>query len=172
MTTEALKVTAITNLDATPPVRTTNYGQTAQLIFATITATTGKTAGSTYQMVRLPSNAILHSLRMWLDSGVTTFDGDITLYYSDTWADGTDANASGGAVAAHVFKTAVDLHAITTPTEYFLGGNLVGSKLGQPLWQQAGLTADPGGFFDIVLLTTSTTSGAPVLNTAASFGRN
>jgi hypothetical protein len=172
MPSENLKTTAITSLDATPPVRTTNYGQRTQIFYGSLTVTTGKTSGSVYQMIRLPSHAILHSLKIWLDGSVTTLDGDVTLYYSDTWADGTDAHASGGAVAAHVFQTALDLHAIVAATEYLLGGNIKGTNLGKMLWQMAGLTSDPGGFFDIVILTTSTNSGAAVINMQAVVGTN
>ncbi len=172
MTTEALKTTAITNLDATPPVRTTNYGQRLQVLYGNLTATTGKTAGSTYQMIRVPSSATLHSLKVWLDGAVTTFDADITLYYSDQALDGSVAVAGTGAVAAHIFATAVDLHASVAPVEYLLGGNITGAKLGEPLWQMSGLSADPMCFFDIVLLTTSTTSGAPVIDMVAVIGNN
>lgn len=172
MASENLKTTAITNLDATPPVRTTNYGQRTQVLYGSLTVTTGKTLGSVYQLVRVPSNAILHNLKLWLDGAVTTLDGDVTLYYSDIWSDGTDAKAGTGAVAAHVFQTALDLHAIVAATEYLLGGNIKGTNLGKPLWQMAGLTSDPGGMFDIVVLTTSTNSGAAVINCQAEVGTN
>jgi hypothetical protein len=170
MASENLKTTAITNLDATPPVRTTNYGQRLQAGYGSLTATTGTTTGSVYQMYRLPSNAILYSILMWLDATVTTFTGDVTLYYSDTWADGTDADAGTGLVAAHIFQTAYAFASETSPQELFLGGNVKGASLGQPLWQIAGLASDPGGFFDLVIVTTTTTSGAPVINCQVKYG--
>lgn len=170
MATEALKTTQITNLDASPPVRATYYGQEVQVFYGSLTATTGMLTGSTYQMIRLPSHARLHSLKLWLDAGVTAFAGDVTLYYSDTWQDGTDANAGTGAVAAHVFQTALDLHAVTAATEYLLGGNVKGANLGKRLWEMAGLATDPGGFFDIVILLTGTTTGAPVVNAQVMVG--
>ena len=170
MATEALKTTAITNMDASPPVRTTHYGQKMATAYGSLTATTAMTSGSTYQMVRIPSWAVLHSLLLWLDSGVTTFAGDVTLYYSDSSLDGSNANAGTGAVAAHVFQTALDLHAITTPTEYLLGGNVKGANLGKRLWEMAGISSDPKCYFDIVILTTSTNSGAPVVNAKAIWG--
>ncbi len=165
MTTEALKATAVTNLSATPPVRTTNYGMPTQVMYGSLTATTGKTAGSVYSLIRLPSKAVLHSLKLWLDSGVTTLDGDITLYYGGGPLDGT-------LVTAHVFATAIDLHAITSATEYLLGNNIKGTNLGKRLWEMAALASDPGGMFDIVVVSTSTNSGAPVINCQAVVGRN
>lgn len=163
MATEALKSTAITNLDATPPVRTTDLGMRVQHAFATVTGTTGVTSGSTYQLFRLPSNAKLESLELWLDAAVTTFAGDVTLYYSDNALDGSVSKAGTGQVAAHVYSTALDLHATTAPKEVYRGGNITAAGLGKELWQDAGLSADPKVFFDVVIVTTSTTSGAPVV---------
>jgi len=183
MATEALKIAAITNLDASPPVRTTNYGARMQNAFGTVLATNGTgtaTGGSTYRLARLPSQATLQSLKLWLDAAVTTFTADVTLYYSDTSLDGTDANS--GLVTAHVFTTATAFAAITTATEYFLGGNIKGANVwaatptagtyGDPLWKLADLAADPGGFFDITLVTTTTTSGAPQINCSAIWANN
>ena len=180
MTIEALKTTAITNLDATPAVRTTNYGARSEKAFGSILATTAYTVGSTYRLVRLPSNAVLQALSFWLDAAVTTFTGDVTLYYSDQSADGTDS--SSGLVTAHVIATAYAFAAVTTPTDVFLGGNIKGANVwtatptagtyGDPLWKLAALASDPGGFMDVTIVTTATTSGAPQINCAATWGCN
>lgn len=170
MATEALKTAAITNADASPPVRTTHYGQKLGVEYGSLTATTAKDNGSTYQMARLPSWATLHSLKIWLDAAATTFTGDVTLYYSDNALDGSNANANLGAVAAHVFQTALALAAVTSPTEYLLGGNVKGANLGKRLWEMAGLSSDPKCYFDIVILTTTTNSGGPVVNAQVIYG--
>ncbi|HTQ17498.1 hypothetical protein [Mycobacterium sp.] len=172
MPSEALAVTAITNLDKSPAIRTTNYGSPIQAAYGTLTATTGKTSGSTYQLVRLKSSAILHGLKLWLDATVTTFTGDVTLYYSDNSLDGSVAVANSGAVVAHLFQTALALASVVTPTEYLLGGNVKGANIGQPLWQMAGLSYDPMCYFDVVILTTATNSGAPVVNCKADYSFN
>lgn len=173
MTTEALKTTAITNMDATPGVRLSAGSGAGDLTFtvmSSIVATTGMASGSTYRLARLPSNAMLQSLKLWLDASVTTFAGDITLYYSDLALD--FPNGDTGLVTAHVFQTALDLHAVTTPTEYLLGGNIKGASLNLPLWSMAALTKDAsGGMFDITMVLTSTTSGSPVLNCVAQYGQ-
>lgn len=172
MATEAIKATAITNLDANPAARTTRGKQAVQKAFASVTATTAKDNGSTYQMVRVRSDEIPYSIQAWLDGAVTTLTGDLTLYYSDLAMDGTDVNAGTGAVAAHVFQTAKAMAAVTSPTELFLGGNITGSSLGKPFWKLAGLSSDPGGFMDIVFLTTTTNSGTGVLNMVVEVGRD
>lgn len=168
MTTEALKSGAITNLDASPMVfNTAGIGGRARtnLIDGSVTATTGKTAGATYQMVRVRSNAIVKHLRMKLDAGVTTFAGDVGCYYSTGANDGTLPANSGAAVnstsGSQLFGAAVDLHTQTTSTD--LCNSLTAAKLDQELWAACGLATDPGGFFDIVITITSTTSGAPVI---------
>lgn len=173
MTTEALKSAVITNLNATPPVRaTTGTGAAGMLrsVDGTLTATTGKTTGSVYRMVRVPSNAKVKHVFACLDAAVTTFDADIGLYYSDNTQDGTQATLQGTVISAAFFASAVDLHAIITPTDYvFEATTNVAAKRLQPLWQAAGLSSDPGGFFDIALTSTSTTSGAPVVHLEAQY---
>lgn len=175
MTTEALKSATITSLDATPPVRKSVGAGGAgdlEVISEVATATTGKTAGSTYQLVRLPSNCYLKHLFVWIDGSVTTFDGDVTLYYSTAAFDGTQVALSGTAVASHIFITAKDWHTAAAPLDLMAksnGGNLAASARMQPLWQAAGLSSDPGGFFDVTLVSTSTTSGAPIVSCEAQY---
>ena len=86
MTTEALKSTQITNLDANPPVRATaGLGGGGQLlsVYGQLTPTTGVTTGSTYRFVRLPSNCSVKHVICDYSGTITTFTGDVTLYYSD-----------------------------------------------------------------------------------------
>lgn len=168
MTTEALKSGAITNLDASPRVVNTNGigGMSrTKLVDGSVTATTGKTTGGTYQLVRLPSNAIVKHLRIKLDATVTTFDGDVGCYYSTGANDGTLAANSGTKVnsttGGALFGAAIDFHSQATFTD--LCNSMTAAKLDKELWDACGLTVDPGGFFDIVLTNTSTTSGAPVI---------
>lgn len=165
MPSEALKTTVITNLDATPPTRATvGTGAAGMLrsVDGTLTVTTGKTSGSVYRMVRVPSNAKVKHVYACVDAAVTTLDVDIGLYYS---TDPTTQRALQGLVIdADHFASAVDLHAIIVPTDYvFEATTNVAAKRMQPLWQAAGLSVDPGGFFDVVFVSTSTNSGAAVL---------
>lgn len=168
MTTEALKSTQITNLDSTPPVANTpNTGGPSFLrtVDGSVTATTGKTAGSTYQICRVPSAAILKHAFVTVDAGVTTFAGDFGFYYSTSATDGTNQASEGTAVnttsGSQLLGAAQDLHAITVPLDLIF--NMPSAKRDQPLWQACGLTKDPGGYFDFVMTNTSTNSGAPVL---------
>lgn len=168
MTTEALKSTQITNLDTVPPIANTpNTGGPCFLrtTDGSVTATTGKTAGSTYQICRVLSSAILKHAYVTLDAGVTTFAGDMGFYYSDSTTDGTASANQGTKVnstsGSQLLGAAQDLHALSVPLDLIF--NMASANRDLPLWQACGLTKDPGGFFDFTMTTTSTTSGAPVL---------
>lgn len=164
MTTEALKSTAITNMDALPPVRpTTGEGGAGILrhVDGVITTTTGKTSGSTYMVVRVPTNAKVKHVIAYLDAAVTTFTADIGVYYSSSSYDGTPSAIAGTAVDADRFGSAIDLKSVITPTDYTNESTgYTGAKRLQPLWQACGLSADPGGYFDIGFTNTATNSDA------------
>lgn len=174
MATEALKSTVITNLDATPPVRGTagegSWAYTAQAD-AYVVPTTGATTGSLYRMVRLPSTAIVKKVEVQhcLISGgtLTTFTADVTIYYSDNTLDMVGAGqGDSGLVNSLSGSSALfaDAHAFGSDTAGAFvdvtdsAGNYPASLVNEPLWQAAGLSSDPGGFFDIVFLTDGATN--------------
>ncbi len=163
MGTETLKSAAITALDATPPVLSgSGRGGAGVLrsISATILPTDAKDAGSLYKFVRIPSNAIVKHIFMqsaaWTEGGF-----DLGLYYSDSTTDGTPASLQGTAVGTDladffmadsigpVFDSILAMTdvAFLNPSEGYLTSDANG-----PIWAAAnlGLTADPGGYFDIV----------------------
>lgn len=175
MATEALKSTAISNMDAIPPTKpTTGEGSVGHLrsVDGVVSPTNGDTAGSTYQMVRLPSNAKVKHVLACLDAAVTTFTADIGVYYgtdptTPSTLRGTAVNSTSG---SQLFGTAVALAAIVTPTDFVNESTTnTAAKRQQPLWQACGLTADPMCSFDITLTLTATTSGAPVVALEAQY---
>ena len=180
MATDTLKSLTITNLDASPPVRGTG-GQTAAGLLKVangyVTPTTGVLTGSTYRMVRIPSGATIKAI--WSDyvGTITTFTGDVTIYYSDETLDQVGASYANSGVVNSLSTTAA-LFAHT----YVWGSATAGVPVDitnqnattytpimrtQPLWQAAGLTSDPGGYFDITIYETSTVScsGATIVFT-------
>jgi hypothetical protein len=173
--TEIVKSTAITNLDAVPPVRNQSGAgakYTPQKVHAMAHVTSGVTAAgaSYYRMVRLRSTARVKRILMWLDVAGTTITGDVGLYYSDSPnLDGTGvANAAGGVINVDHFAAAVALAAIVlVPLDVTREGTTyLGADMELPLWNTSasGLTSDPGGFFDIVFTLTSTAGSAADLN--------
>lgn len=159
MVQDLLKSLSITNADASPVVAT-NTGAGANGYdkeindFVTPTAAGLADTTSRYQMVRLPSNAKLKSLKLTSDAALDTngtplLSLDVGLYYSDSTTDGSPQALLGTAISVNLFA------AILVFTTVFQEVNALKSfavaKRNQPLWQAAGLASDPGGFFDIVV---------------------
>lgn len=169
MTTEALKSTSITNSDATPRVAN-QAGKGAHSatkeVDDFVTTTSGVTTGSTYRIVRIPSNAIVKSVVVETEAMGGSSAVDIGLYYADA-PDSAPANQSAGVgavISAAFFASAQSLVSALTPTNVTNeSGTYTLNKRSQPIWQAAGLATDPGGKFDIVLTSTATiTTGARV----------
>lgn len=167
MTVENLKSSGITNLDASPIVRDTSGEGAAGILrqtndFAVLSAAASVT--STYRIVRVPSNAKVKSVSLESEAqGAGKVN--VSVYYSDGTADGTALANSGVIVPTtgdSFFASDVDLAAAVASTNVTNeSGNYPLSKRNQPLWQALGLTADPFGFFDVVLVvhTTAITTG-------------
>lgn len=167
MTTEALKSTPITNLDATPPAASTSGEGAAGVLRsldAYVTISASMAATSTYRLVRLPSNAKVKAV--WFESaaqGAGKFN--LSVYYSDSTTDGTPADKTGVIVPTtgdQFFASDIDCaSAVAITNETNESGNYTVDKRAQPLWQALGLASDPGGFFDVVAVihTTDVTTG-------------
>jgi hypothetical protein len=164
MTTEALKSAAITNLDAIPYVRNTaGEGGNYRLdeIDAYITTSGSMAALSTYKMVRIRSNVKVKSL-LWESAALGAGKFNIGLYYSDATNDGTPPAKQGTALDDDFFATDLDCASAVNQVQIVNeSGTYTLAKRQQPIWQAAGLTVDPGGYFDVVAVvhTTDITTG-------------
>lgn len=151
MTTEALKSTLITNRDAVPSVLNNSFLSEAnvQQTIAQIAATTGKTVGSTYRMLEVPSNARVSSVAIQCDALGTSTAADVGVY--------RNTKDGGAVVSAAFFASAVDLSSALAETAITneSGTNTI-AKQNKQLWDAVGLTSDPGGTLDIVITTTAT----------------
>lgn len=170
--TDALKSASITNLDASPVVANTSpngakYDSQKYSDSVTVTAAGIAASGSTYKMVRVPTNAYLKHVSLFADSALDTNNSpaltiDVGVYYSDSTTDGTPVALQGTAVADNVIADAFALHAAVSAIA-LEAGFWTSAKRKQPLWQAAGLSADPGGKFDIVVtVETGAGTGAAV----------
>lgn len=147
MATEALKSTPITNAEATPATKNNSgvAGGAMRQSVATIEANAAGDAGSTYRMVRVPSNATGISLIFACDDLGTTATVNVGLH---------DTTANGGAVVdADFFASAVNCNtAAVAPTHIEHESGVYGIEdIEQPLWQALGLSADPGKDYDVVV---------------------
>lgn len=167
MAVENLKSTAITNLDASPIVSNTS-GIGSPAVFRNndgfVTISASASAGSTYRMVRVPSNAIIKSVNLETEAqGAGAVN--VSAYYSDSTTDGTKVSNIGLIVPTtgdQFWASDVDISAALKPTDVTneSGNNPIANRQ-KRLWDALGLTTDPGGFFDFVLVvhTTAITTG-------------
>jgi hypothetical protein len=174
MAVDHVKSTSITNLDAVPAVaNTAGEGGPAPIKqvdgYATVLAS--GSVGATYQIVRVPSNAKVKNV--FLESEAQAAGAfDIGVYYA---TDGEGGRPTGllvaAAISAALFASAVDCSAAVATDVTNESGTYTLDKRTQPLWQAAGLSADPGGFFDIVatVKTTAVTTGTGKLGLRVSY---
>jgi hypothetical protein len=148
------KSTSITNVDAgdlNPDYKSRGVLREA---VDTIEVANGDSIASVYRMFRVWSGWRVSDIIVDSDDIGTTTAGDIGLYRT---------NAEGGAVVdADFFASALSLN----------GGALSGSNVthesgvvdvankGKRLWEQLGLTADPGVWYDVALTLTAAADAA------------
>jgi hypothetical protein len=106
--------------------------------------------GSTYRIMRMHSSWRILSIWMFNDALAAAAGWTLGLYR--TAADG------GAAVAAACYQSAYAPTAANQSGQEVSFGARLGSKVGQAVWQDAGLSADPNLWYDVVLV--ATTAGA------------
>lgn len=187
MAGQTLLSTAITNIDANPPVRSTaGKGAAARPMTVNGYVSPGATDDNTsiYRLVRVPSNCTIKQILLESHGTITTLTGSTTLYYSDAPGDYTGistgktglVNSLSGSSA--LFANATAMATVDTPVDVTnKAGNYSHANRNKELWDAAGLSSDPGGFFDIVFTPTSTNSltagatiGATVMYTSPAVG--
>lgn len=171
MTTTYIKSASITNLDATPPLFPTAGigGETdvsEQDDYVSIASTVS--TSDVFQVLRVPTHVVMKSLMLYSTAFAgTALDVNVGLSYSDNGPyDGSNASNNAGVVNASLFAAGyvIGTAAMPAPVEVLYGGAvatagsfILGNEQ-QPLWAAAGLSSDPGGFFDITV-TPSTVTG-------------
>lgn len=160
------KSTAITNADASPSVLTNSaiHSGVKYVAKGICEVLAADDDGSVYRFVRLPSNAVVHSITIRNDAITAGSSYDCGLYR--TAADG------GAVVDADLFASAVDISAGLAGTELRFEAGTTGpiDYAEYRLWQIADLGAatyatDPGYQFDICLTgnTVGTAAGTILL---------
>lgn len=181
MATEALKSNPIVNLDAFPIVANA-VGEGAPGIMRTVNghvaATTGVTLGSTYRLARFPTTAKVKQVLLTNAALSTSAAADIDVAFSDSLTDGTQFQFSSlanpvvqttGPADNKLFGAAQSLVSAGKNTDVTFAGTFTTDHQNIPMWQvlvNLGTTqfaADPGGYFDLMLKTTTTvTAGGDV----------
>lgn len=177
MTIYHTKSAAITDLDATPALKATSGERAAgylQSIQGSAVAVAADAAGGTYQLARLPSNAKVK--KVYFESaaqGAGKFD--IGVFYATDGHSGPSKATSivvADAIDADLFASAIDCASAVVITDVTNESTTYTiDKRAQPLWQAAGLSADPMCLFDIVasVVTTDVTTGTGRLGVEVQF---
>lgn len=180
MALENLKSNPIVNLDSFPVVtNTTGEGDDGMMrcVDGHVAGSTGANIGSTYRLVRLPTNAkVKHVLVR--GAVLTAGSADIDVAFSDSTVDGTNQSLAGGIVQLSgpvdnkLFGAAQSLVGVPSTGDYLattFSNTFTTDMVNIPLWQvlvnlgATQFTSDPGGFFDIVLkLTIAITTGGDI----------
>lgn len=151
-----LKSVSITNREATPPVLNSPGGGAADVKYvagylASVTAALSIT--SVIRMCEVPSNAVITDL-VFASAAQGAGKFDIGVYRN---------NKDGGAVvSAALFASAVDCASAVVLTDVLNEStSMTLVKQTQPLWQAAGMSADPKSTLDLALtvVTTDVTTG-------------
>ena len=172
-----LKSLAITNLDASPVVSNT-IGEGApgyeKVLTDFTTPVSADDTTSTFRMCRFPTNAKIKDLKIF-SAIATAGSADIDVAFSDSTTDGTPASLAGGIVQLtgpvdnKLFGAAQSLVATIAAGPIIknaFAGTFTPAMQNIPMWQNlvtlgaTQFTADPGGYFDILVrITTAITTG-------------
>ena len=157
MATDLVKSAGLTGLNARP-YRQVYSGDGAGGVLrhadGVVTVIAASDTASIYRVLRVKSNAKVKSLKIWAEANGASTAWNVGLHYSDNQGDGTPLDKLGLVIGADFFTAAlantaaiqgVELIATTSP-----GYTVAEHDL--PLWQAAGLTEDPGGFFDVSMM--------------------
>lgn len=118
----------------------------------------GDSIGSTYRLVRVPSNARMTDLSLFT-TAITSGAADVGLYRTA---------ADGGAVVDADFFIAAQSIATASPGLNVIGGNALSpANRSKRLWEALNLTADPGIYYDITLTLTAATTAAGTMGLEA-----
>ena len=131
-------------------------GHAVHVFVGTVEAAIGDSIGSTYRLATVPSNFIPIKLDLAWDALGGTCTADVGVYES----------SAGAVIDADVFASNVSLViAGAWTSELEEDGPADIDKLGQPMWERMGLTAQPvpGKSYDIVATLTAASAAAGTL---------
>jgi len=159
------KSTAITNADNTPADLNPDYQSRGVLreAVATLETANGDSIGSTYRLVRLWSGWRVSDVIVDSDDIGTTTAADVGLYR--TAADG------GAVVDADFFASALSLNggALSNQNITHESGVVDVANKYKRLWEQLGLSADPGVWYDVVATLTAAADAAATITLRVRF---
>lgn len=162
-----LKSAAITNLNATPPLKqTAGEGASAELkvISDYVDPLDADDNASDYRLARFPTTARIKAV--YLSSKVATAgNADIGVAHSTSETDGTPVDKQGDVIDADAFGAAQSLvlAGVRTDITFKNQAAFTPAEQNKPAWEAFGLASDPGGYFDLFLaVSTAITTGGRI----------
>lgn len=156
------KSTAITNRDATPPV--INDGRLERGVkksaVGSVAVGAADSANSYYPLVSVPTTAMIRGVFATAVAGMTTLAGNIGVFKTTANSGGTTTGVAANTGSNTFFGSASSLASALNRSDVTGAGSYTTDKREQPLWQAIGLSADPGGTFDIGVQVTTANTGA------------
>ena len=142
MAVETRKSSPLTDLDTKPRIYPNRFdnGAYTRNAFGLVEAVADDIA-STWRLIRVPSRAVMKRLEIASDDMGTSVTVNVGLLNA----------ATGVVVDADFFASAVDIAtaAVARTDVTYESGVIDLANQGKQLWEQLGLTEDPGVFYDI-----------------------
>ena len=157
MTVNVYKSATITNRDANPPVINDARLERSMLrsSHGQVSAVTGDSIGSTYILASIPSTAMVRAVKL---SCAALTSGAANIGVSQPTAKGNTAISAALFASAQSVASALSSSDVTNQS-----GSYTTAVQEQPLWQAAGLSADPGYPLDIVVTLTAALTASGLL---------
>lgn len=169
-----VKSTSITNKDASPPVANTAGNGAAggnETVDDYVSIANGDSSTSKYIAVRIPSFAIVKTVTLENTAAGGSCAANVGLQYADDARYIAPGQTAGAVISAAFFASAVSLVSASSGKTDITNqsGTYTLDKRGQPIWQAAGLSSDPGGSFDVVIALTADSAGAAKARIAVAY---
>lgn len=157
------KSTAITNRDATPTVLNDARLErgTLKIGVGSVAVGAADSATSYYPLVTVPSTAMVRRVYLTAVTGMLTLAGDIGVYKTTANSAGVTTGVAANTGSGSIFAAATSMATVQNQADVTNTGTTYPTNLReQPIWQAIGLSADPGGFFDVGIKVTTANTGA------------
>lgn len=156
------KSTAITNRDAVPQVINDTRLERAvkKSAVGSVAVGAADSATSYYPLVQVPTSAMVRDVLVTCTAGMTTLAGNIGVFKTTANSAGVTTGVAANTGSNTFFASAQSLASALNRSDVTgASGSYTTDKREQPLWQAIGLSADPGGFFDIGIVVTTANTG-------------
>lgn len=157
------KSTVITNRDSVPSVinDTRITRSTKKSAVGSVAVGAADSINSYYPLVEVPTNCSVRSVFATCVAGMTLLAGNIGVFKNTANSGGVTTGVAAYTGSNTFFASAQTLAAALNRSDVTnAAGTYPTDKREQPLWQAIGLSADPGGTFDIGVQVTAANTGA------------